>query len=123
MKREIPRGEWRQFLESFTLQHDGWLVNVFGTFADPLLLQDTPLQGVVSRRDETTGELQVIATVGKRTEDHRRIVSHRPVAIRVESENGVDRAVEIESEDGSMMRLAICAPIAPELVDGIMPKM
>ncbi len=44
-----------------------------------------------------------------------------PVAVRVQSANGVDQAVEIEQADGTVTRLAFRSPIAPELVDGIAP--
>ncbi len=52
---------------------------------------------------------------------HRQLVAHEPVSIRLESEGGVDQGLEIESKEGGSMRVTICSPIAPELVDGIAP--
>ena len=48
-------------------------------------------------------------------------MAHEPVSIRLESEGGVDQGLEIESKEGGSMRVTICSPIAPELVDGIAP--
>ncbi len=120
MKRKIPMDEWSGFLESFSLQHDGWLVDVSsGPPAAGTLVREAPLEGITTRSGP--GQREVVVTVGGGREEHRQLVAHDPVSIRLESEGGVDQGLEIESKEGVSMRVTICSPIAPELVDGIAP--
>src|SRR6266702_271649 len=95
MKHDIPRGEWPRFFESFTMQHDGWLVRVESATAG---IDEAPLEGIVAR----DGEIVIIT--GRDVGNHRRIVVSDPLRVSVESEAGVDQGVEIESS-GGMTRL------------------
>ncbi|HEY0156357.1 MAG TPA: hypothetical protein VGF28_03610 [Thermoanaerobaculia bacterium] len=106
MKREIERNDWARFFESFTMQHDHWLVSVDGE-------RDTmPLEGIIARDELVT------ITLGGDISHHRRItISAKRVT--VEQRDGVDQGVAIESNDGHTTRLAFRSPMPPELVDGM----
>lgn len=109
MQRTIERNDWARFFESFTMQHDHWLVSVDGE-------RDTmPLEGITTRDDGN-----VVITLGGDISHHRRIVIDAK-AVRVEQQDGVDQGIEIESADGHTTRLQFRSPMPPELVDGMTP--
>jgi len=104
--RTIDRNDWARFFESFTLQHDHWLVSVDGE-------RDTlPLEGIVAR-DET-----IVIHLGPDI-SHHRVITVDAAEIRVHQEGGVDQGVEIEGKEGRITRLTFRSPMPPELVDGI----
>jgi hypothetical protein len=107
VQREIERNDWGRFFESFTMQHDHWLVSVDGE-------KDTlPLEGISTRDDGN-----VVITLGGDISHHRRITIDGK-KVTVEQRDGVDQGVAIESRDGHTTRLAFRSPMPPELVDGI----
>lgn len=100
MQREIARNDWVRFFETFTTQHDHWLVSVDGE-RDAL-----PLEGITARDD---GRLTV--TLGGTISHHRRIVIDA-ARVLVEQKDGVDEGVAIESADGHLTWLKFRAPAA-----------
>jgi hypothetical protein len=107
--RTIERNDWARFFESFTMQHDHWLVAVDGE-------RDTlPLEGITTRDDGN-----VVIHLGSDIRHHRRIVIDAK-AVRVEQSDGVDQGIDIESADGHTTRLRFRSPMPPELVDGVTP--
>ena len=109
MQKNIERNDWARFFESFTMQHDRWLVSVDGE------KETLPLEGITTRDDGN-----VVVTLGGDISHHRKIIIDAK-AVRVEQEGGVDEGVEIESNDGHTTRLRFRSPMPPELVDGIAP--
>jgi len=122
MKRELAASEWESFLQSFSLQHDGWLVTVESLEGTERRIDasNEPLEGITSRGGSGSAG-QIVLTVGGNVASHQRFVIDDPVHLRLESENDVDHALEIEGADGKVTRVAFRSAIAPELVDGIMP--
>jgi hypothetical protein len=122
MTRELPDSEWEPFLTSFTMQHDRWLVTVelLQGRQREIESRDEPLEGLIVRAGAENAK-EIIITVGGGTGPHKRFVIADPTHLRVESENGVDRALEIEGTGGNVTRVAFRSAIAPELVDGIAP--
>jgi hypothetical protein len=106
VQKEIERNDWARFFESFTLQHDRWLVQVDGENAS------MPLEGIIAR------DQLVTITLGGDISHHRRITIDAK-RVTVEQQDGVDQGVAIESNDGHTTRLAFRSPMPPELVDGI----
>jgi hypothetical protein len=118
MIREVPKREWPSFLQSFSLQHDGWLVSV-ESIRDgrcEVKASDRPLEGVTVE----DAPREIVITVGEGDEPHR-FVLRRPRRVRVESDEGVDKSISVEQEDGTIIRVRFRSAIAPELVDGILP--
>jgi Family of unknown function (DUF5335) len=109
VQKNIERNDWARFFESFTMQHDRWLVSVDGE-------KDTlPLEGITTRDDGN-----VVITLGGDISHHRRIIIDAR-SVRVQQSDGTDEGVEIESNDGHTTRLRFRSPMPPELVDGIAP--
>lgn len=92
MQRTIERTDWPGFFESFTMQHDHWLVSVDGE------RESLPLEGITARDDG-----RVTITLGGDISHHRRIVIDA-AAVRVDGND-----VEIESTDKHVTRLALRA--------------
>ena len=104
--RDIVPADWARFFESFTLQHDHWLVSVDGE------KETLPLEGIVAR------DRLLVVTLGGDISHHRRITIDA-ARVTVEQQDGVDRGVTIESNDGHRTRLTFRSPMPPELVDGL----
>jgi hypothetical protein len=99
MWKEIDRKDWAAFFETFTLQHDHWLVSVDGE-------RDTlPLEGILSREDG-----RIVIHLGGDIRHHR-VITIDGARVSVEVVDGVDRAVAIESSDGHTTRLAFQSPV------------
>ena len=109
MQRTIERNDWARFFESFTMQHEHWLVSVDGE-SDSL-----PLEGITTRDDGN-----VVITLGGDIRHHRRIVIDAK-AVRIDQNGDIDNGIDIESSDGHTTRLRFRSPMPPELVDGIAP--
>src|SRR5687768_13282965 len=119
--RELPNTEWESFLESFTLQHDHWLVSVerLRDGNRHVAAKDQPLEGVAAHL-RASGPREIVITVGGSAESHERFSVGEPTRVRVESDGGVDTGLQIEDGAGAITRVAFRSPIAPELVDGVM---
>ncbi len=106
VQREIERNDWARFLESFTMQHDHWLVTVDGE-GEPL-----PLEGLVAR------DGHIVVHLGADIRHHRRIVIDA-ARVTLQQEAGIDEGLDITSADGHTTRLRFRSPMPPELVDGV----
>lgn len=120
--RSIPREQWREELDSFSRQHEGWIVRIEVADADGRIrteARDLPLQGVSA--DSPQSERLAIM-VGERSDRHltHEIVSPTKVAIEL-TDAGAERGLTIEAGDGSTTTLEFRSPIRPEDVDG-MPR-
>lgn len=101
MQRDISRTDWPGFFESFTMQHDHWLVSVDGEKAT------LPLEGIVARDDG-----RITIHLGGDISHHRVIVIDG-ARVRVEQQDGADHGVAIESADGHTTRLQFRSPMPP----------
>jgi len=114
--RLVPRTEWFRFFRDFSRRHGNSLVTVrlfSPTFGSQVESSGLPLEGIVSER---AGHGPISIHLGKAPEKH---VEHEiavPTQVWVElSEDGVEQAVEIESQDGTRTVLQIVpAPPAAE---------
>jgi hypothetical protein len=118
-RREIAREEWREFFDSFSGQHEGWLVGVdrFDEFLDESVEtrhRDGALRGLQSGDgtvalavdDRSSGHLETEAI-----QDPQRIVLEQ-------SEDDIDTALEIEGAQSCII-LRFRNPMPVEMVDGI----
>jgi len=118
--RDIPRDRWREELDSFSRQHEGWIVRVRVT--DPLghehtEARDLPLQGVSVDSPKNDS---VAVIVGERPDDHLTHEIENPVTVAIEAtEEGAERALKIGSRDGSMTTVEFRTPMRPQDVDGL----
>jgi hypothetical protein len=123
--REIPREEWREFLDGFSRQHEGWLVTVevMGEEAGAQVeAAEKPLEGITAELSGG-GEGSISITVG-RTPAGR--VTHNitsPTHVRIEqAESGADMALQIGSSGGATTLVRLRSAMLPEMVDGVVSE-
>lgn len=96
VQKEITRDDWARYFETFTTEHNHWLVSVDGE------RETMPLEGITAR------DSRIVVTLGGNIEHHRRIVIDG-ASVRVEQSGG-NESLEIESTDGHVTRLRVLAP-------------
>ncbi|HEY0323119.1 MAG TPA: DUF5335 family protein [Pyrinomonadaceae bacterium] len=120
--REIPREEWAEFLDSFSRQHEGWLVTVevLGEeIGAQVEAEGKPLGGITAELKDN-GEDLISIIVGLTPAES---VTHNitaPTHVRIQqAENGADMALQIESSDGATTLVRLRSAMLPEMVDGV----
>ena len=120
--QEIPRREWRQFFDSFSRQHEGWLATLEVLGADVGAQEEgreLPLAGVglFSGGDETEA---ISIDLGTTPDNHISRAISEPIGVWLkQTEEGADAALEIEVADGTKTLLQFRSPMPAELVDGV----
>jgi hypothetical protein len=116
--RDIPRGSWRDELDSFSRQHEGWLVSVKVTEPggeSALAAKNLPLQGVRAIAPQSD---DIAIVVGDRP---NRITHDVHDAARLSLDltaEGAKRALLIHGRDGTTTSIEFRSPMRPEEVDG-----
>ncbi len=116
--RDIPRDQWRDELDNFSRQHEGWAVSLKidqpgGRTA--VEAHDLPLQGVSPAAPHSS---DIAIEIGNRPSH---ITHEVRDAKRVSVEttgDGAERALLIEAKDGSTARVEFRSPLRPEDVNG-----
>ncbi|MGH8470059.1 MAG: DUF5335 family protein [Gammaproteobacteria bacterium] len=120
--REIPRGQWTAFFESFSLQHEGWIVRVEVQQGpdSQLLVRALPLVGIaVDWKGSEAGSFLI--TLGITPEGHWRHRIVAPARVRLkETQAGAVEAVEIAATGGETTLVQFRSAVLPETVDGIL---
>jgi hypothetical protein len=120
--RDIPRADWVTFLDSFSRQHERWLVNVevvtdgLGAHRE---IRDKSLIGVsADLKGRGTDTISIIT--GDRSDDHVNHIINRPTRVALEqTEEGAHKGLRIEAENGETTLLRFRSPTLPETVDGV----
>jgi hypothetical protein len=120
--KEIPRSEWRSFFDVFTRQHEGWLATLemfgpeIGAQPEP---GEFPLRTVTLT--SVVGESEAIEiSLGKTPQDHLKHTVIEPTHVwLVQTSEGANAALEIESADDTKTLLRFRSPVLPEFVDGV----
>ncbi|HYT66620.1 MAG TPA: DUF5335 family protein [Vicinamibacterales bacterium] len=119
MIRDVPRETWRDELDSFSRQHEGWLVSVTTCNADGQVFieaQDLPLQGI---SQTTPHAADVAVAVGDR-EHHVTHEVRGVTAMQIDlTDTRAERALIIESADRTKTTVTFRSPMRPEDVDGL----
>jgi hypothetical protein len=116
--REISHHVWREELDSFSTQHEGWIVNVKTETPDGNVTIDAfdlPLLGV-SRASPSSDDIAVMVGDQQRPLTHD---VHDPVALTLElTTEGADRALLIDGRDGNRTTIEFRSPKRSGDVDG-----
>jgi hypothetical protein len=120
-QQEIAQPQWPRFLETFTRQHEGWLVTVervsMPAGAAAVEARDLPLEQVAADRGGA-----IMISVGGTPEEHLTVRVDRAEKLLVEqTEDGTAVALRIERRDGPATRLRFRSAMRPEEVDGFAP--
>ena len=116
--RDIPATEWCSFLERFSREHRAWRATIHG-IERGVAVTRIPSEAIRS----ITLEQHVPDPIVRLTfVNGVSLCAPRPCAVRIQ-ENGDDaeRALEVETADGALIRLAFRATARPEQLDGIAP--
>ncbi len=118
-RREIARAEWPEFFNSFSGQHQGWLVAVdrFDEFLDETVETrhwDGALRGVESE------DGSIALAVDDRTSGHleRESIQDPQRIVLEQSEDDVDMSLEIDGPQSCII-LRFRSPMPSQMVDGI----
>jgi hypothetical protein len=100
--RLVPHAEWRSFFRGFSERHEDWLVTMrvlSQALGSQIAARDVPLEGVVP--GPAVGD-PIAIHLGRVPERHIEHVVKEPKRVWVQlSEQGVEAALEIESNDGT----------------------
>ena len=116
--RDVPPAEWRTFLERFSREHRAWLATThcIGPAAPVTRIRSKALESVALQRRALEHVVRLTFSGGQS------LHARRPRAIRVERmESGAERALEIETADDTLVRLAFRATALPQHLDGVAP--
>jgi len=119
MRRNIPKEHWHEELDSFSRQHEGWIVRVDVADADGQVrteARDLPLNGVSA---DSPMNNRVDIMVGEEPDDH---VTHVAEVVDVAidlTDDGAERALRIRAADGSTTVVEFRSPMRAADVDGL----
>lgn len=120
--KRIPRSDWPKFFDSFSRQHEGWLVTleIFATeIGAQVEERELAFEGIVDEWDEALGN-QIIIMMGAKPDDHITHTIGRPTNVSLEqTDEGADVALAITSEAGAVALLRFRSPMLPEMVDDV----
>jgi hypothetical protein len=119
-EHEIGASQWSSFLDSFSRQHEGWLVTVEEITdaggVSGIEARELPLQGLSM---DPRGYSISIA-VGRSADDHlTHTISHPARIIVQQSDTGADRGLKIDRQTGRSTQIRFRAAARPDEVDGI----
>ena len=123
--KEIPKNEWPEFFDSFSRQHEGWLVTleIFGPeIGAQVEERELALEGILAEWDEVKGD-EIAIMVGAKPDDHITHNISRPTQVSLQqTDEGADVALAIKSADGVTALLRFRSPMLPELVDAVVAQ-
>jgi hypothetical protein len=121
--REIPPSEWSAFFDSFSRQHQGWLVTIEVLAFDigaQVVARELALQGITAEmKDESEGAISIMAGGGPEAHVTHTITAPTQVRLK-QSEEGADEALEIESASATITLVRFRSAMPTEMVDGIL---
>jgi hypothetical protein len=113
--QDLPAVEWCPFLERFGREHRAWLATVH--------VVDTG--GAVTRRTQVrlkSATHVLDAALVEFLDEGQSLCARRPCALRIQQTAiGTVQALEIETQEGQVIRLAFRATALPEQLDGLAP--
>lgn len=116
---DVPRAEWPAFLEQFNRQHRAWMATIHGMEHERPVTRvpSVPIHAVTLVSDLADDTLRLTLANGIS------LCAPRARALRVqETEDGIERALEIETVDGALVRIAFRAAARPDELDGLAPS-
>lgn len=115
--REVPASEWPSLLDNFSRGHCAWIVTIHGLVAGAVVthIPSVPLKSVRLESGTSSPILRITFVNGVS------LCAVEPSVMRVQTDDGAERALEVETADGGFIRVAFRATALPEQLDGIAP--
>ncbi len=118
--REIPKSEWKEFFDSFSRLHQGWLADVQvlgGQTTRHYEVKGLPFRGA-SYDTKGTGGNQVDIFIDQSPKEDITHTINSPTHIRLEqTDTGADQGLEVEGADGTKTVVRFRNPMPPDEVD------
>jgi hypothetical protein len=117
---EISHDQWLSFLDSFSRQHQRWLVTIeiITAMGRVIVAEQRPLSGVTI--DHAGKDQRAYVQVGDTPQNRITHTIHNPVRVRfLRSKNGGHAGLEIASSDSRTTVIRFRAAMRPEMLDGI----
>lgn len=117
--RTVRRDAWGAELDSFSRQHEGWIVSI--TTRSPrgdvaVAAHDVPLQGV-SPASPRSNDIAITVGGGRSHLTHE---VRDPASLQVDlTADEAEHALIIHGQDGTTTTIEIRSPMRPEEVDGL----
>jgi hypothetical protein len=120
--REIPRGEWVSFFDSFSNVHRGWLVTVeimSPDIGDQIEARNLPLERITAKLNEGGEDvIEIVAGAEEGRSVSDTIAAPKAVWLK-EADDGAEEALEIVGRDNTIL-IRFRAATRPEFVDGVL---
>jgi hypothetical protein len=115
--RDVPRSDWPAFLEGFSREHCAWIGTIHGLVGGALVthIPAVALKSVTLDSGVSGSILRITFVNGIS------LCAAQPCVLRVQTEDGGERALEVETADDGFIRLAYRATALPEELDGVAP--
>lgn len=121
---EIPAREWTSFLESFSLQHEGWLATISVVFGNKTSIKVRYARLECITTSELDDDLHVRITM--LVEDDEPLVYEVPNPVGVtfkQNLSGAHEGLDITSGDRSVTSLRFRVAANPETLDDVLPDL
>jgi hypothetical protein len=123
--KQIPKNEWPDFFDSFSRQHEGWLVTleILGSeIGAQFEGRQLAFEGIVAEGEEAQGN-EIAIMIGAKPDDHITHSISKPAQVSLEqTDEGADAALAIKSADGVTALLRFRSAVLPEMVDAVMAQ-
>jgi hypothetical protein len=123
--RQIPKNEWPDFFESFSRQHEGWLVTLEMLGPDigaQIEERDLAFEGIVDESGEAQGN-HIVIMMGAKPDDHITHSISEPIDVSLEqTDEGANAALAIKSAEDVTALIRFRSPMLPSTVDGIVEE-
>jgi hypothetical protein len=119
-RQEISRDDWNTFFEGFAKHHRGWLVTLEALGAQGMRAKarQLPLKNIIADLDTEEGDRLAIVLGGGPDKLVKHFISS-PSRVEVQlTDEGVEKALLIESAKGITTQLQFRSVVLPEVMDG-----
>ena len=114
---EVPPGEWESFLEHFSDQHGGWLINIFDDRS--VIVNERRLKRIALDGGNGAHSIE-IWTGGPAGDDLVHTVPTPTHLTFKQSSTGAHEGLDITSDNGTVTSLRFRVAARPETLDGIL---
>jgi hypothetical protein len=121
---EVPASEWASILNSFSLQHEGWLATISTTSGPEksVKVRNARLKCITATELDEIRHIRIVLLGDD--EEHLVHPVSNPVTLTFRRNlSGADEGLDITSADGSITSLRFRVAAVPETLDGVLPDM
>ncbi len=119
--REIPRNQWVSFLDGFSKEHQGWIVNLQVTengVQNKQEARDLPLMGISADLKHGDDDTIEVMLGNNKSQPMNHMLSKVKKITLQQNDQGADTGLVIEGSDGKAT-IQFRNPAKPENVDAI----